>query len=200
MLTVTELHYEYPEISVLENVSFSITEGVVLHVKGANGSGKTTLLRILAGLLPPTHGSILFRGKVIDKHLIEYQRSLCYVGHKIGISLLLTVEENLRLGLLQVNDEPVVQEALVRLSLQHVANVPCYSLSMGQRRRVGLARLFLKKAPLWFLDEPLIGLDHHGINVLKACMEQHLSQRGLIVITSHQSLPLQQRYVQEYSL
>ncbi|AHE66799.1 cytochrome c biogenesis heme-transporting ATPase CcmA [Legionella oakridgensis] len=201
MLDVIDLNYDYPDKPVLQKVRFTLSAGNLLHLRGANGAGKTTLLKLLAGLLHPDGGQIHYDGFPIEHDLAAYQQNLCYIGHKIGISLLLTVRENCFLGLSAVREAKHFDKIMKQLALNGLEDTPCHLLSMGQRRRVGLTRLLVSDASLWLLDEPLVGLDKEGVYLLMNCLDEHLAQGGQIILTSHQRFVMseQQRY-QEYGL
>lgn len=96
MLEVINAGFDYSDTPVLQGVQFSLSAGHLLHISGCNGAGKTTLLKLLAGILQPAVGEIRYHGESITKNRVEYQQALCYVGHKSGVSPLLTVRENLR--------------------------------------------------------------------------------------------------------
>ena len=200
MLEVMNMAFDYPEKSVLQGVDLVVNPGTLLHLCGANGSGKTTLLKLLAGLLHPTEGDIRFRGNSISKALSDYQQQLCYVGHKTGISLLLTVRENCQFELRRQLNTPPLDELIPLFSLEGLEDIPCYLLSVGQRRRVGLLRLLMSDAPIWLLDEPLVALDKETITSLMQLLDKHLSRGGLVVLSSHQNLPLRHENYQEYLL
>ncbi|MDF1677524.1 MAG: heme ABC exporter ATP-binding protein CcmA [Legionellaceae bacterium] len=176
MLHVTNLVFDYHDKLLLQNVSFFVKKGIVLHVKGENGAGKTTLLKLLAGLLQPISGEIVHKEK------------LAYVGHQNGVNTRLTPKEHIRCDL-NVTDDAEVNALLVRLHLHAVRNVPCALLSAGQKRRVGLLRLLVMDAKLWLLDEPLVGLDEAGMQILGDLIRNHLSKAGSVILTSHQILP-----------
>jgi heme exporter protein A len=199
MIEVSNLDFEYPERPLLRKVNFTLEPGELLHLRGINGAGKTTLLKLLAGLLEPTRGEIRFNGTSIHRNRAAYQQNLCYIGHKIGISQLLTVQENCELALRQER-EILGSEVLERFALQGLEEVPCSQLSAGQRRRVGLLRLLLTNASLWLLDEPLNALDEQGVYSLMNVIEAHLAQKGMVILTSHQKLPFTGDNYQEYKL
>jgi heme exporter protein A len=200
MLKVNNLEFDYPEKKLLHGVNFTVAPGTLLHLCGANGAGKTTLLKLLAGILQPFHGEILYDGKPIVDDLPAYLQKICYVGHKSGISPLLTVRENCRFELHQVMGGLSFEELMALFSLGGLEEVPCHLLSVGQRRRVALLRLLMSNADLWLLDEPLVALDSEALSIIMDVMNQHLSRGGLIVLTSHQKLPLSQDNYQEYSV
>lgn len=178
MLDVINLEFDYSDTPLLKGVSFSLRPTQLLHVQGDNGKGKTTLLKLLAGLLHPTAGDIRYAGS-----------SCCYVGHKTGVSALLTVREYWALELSHEHTRVSFEEAIARLALQGTEDRLCGLLSVGQRRRVGLLRLLVSNAKLWLLDEPFSALAHQTVLNLKGVIESHLASDGLVVLTSHQALP-----------
>ena len=200
MLEVINLDFDYSDKLLLQDVQFSVAKGTLLHLRGANGAGKTTLLKLLAGVLLPGYGDIRYQGVPIQDDLAAYQHQICYVGHKSGVSLHLTVGENCQFELKRTVDVTRVSELLQLFSLHKLQNTPCSLLSMGQLRRVGLLRLLLSDASLWLLDEPLIALDQQAVTLLMSILTDHLAQGGQVVLTSHQTLPQLAGDVQEYYL
>jgi len=200
MLTVSDLNFDYSDRRLLHGINFSLAKGELLHLRGKNGSGKTTLLKLLTGLLRPCQGEIVFAGHSIYEDIATYQRNICYVGHKSGVSQLLTVRENCRFELSASTSICAFDELIRSFFLDGMEDMPCGLLSMGQRRRVGLLRILLSNASLWVLDEPLVGLDEPTLNVLMDCLTQHLVQGGQVVLTSHQALPEPLPHYREYWL
>lgn len=199
-LEVIELDFDYPEKQILQGVQFTVDFGYLLHLRGGNGAGKTTLLKLLAGMLRPEQGDIRYAGNSIHDDLAAYQHHICYVGHKAGVSQLLTVRENCRFELHRDKASLPFEELIQLFSLQGLEDVTCNLLSVGQRRRVGLLRLFMSNAPVWLLDEPLVALDSEAIDILMVLLNKHLANQGLVVLTSHQHLPMKQDNYQEYCL
>ena len=200
MLDVINLNFDYSEQPLLQGVEFRVNPGSLLHLRGNNGAGKTTLLKLLAGLLYPTQGEIYYQGRRILDNLAEYQQMLCYVGHKTGVSQLLTVREHCRFELQQGSWRAPFEELTQRFGLQGLEDVACSWLSVGQRRRVGLLRILMSNASLWLLDEPLVGLDQAAVSLLIDCFHDHLDAGGQIILTSHQDVPLRDRDHQDYCL
>lgn len=186
ILDVQNLHFDYPEQSVLHNVSFTVPEGCVLHLRGGNGAGKTTLLKLLAGLFVPSEGEIHYGEQSIAHDLPKYRESLCFIGHKTGVSSLLTVREQCYFDLQNHAAAPSVNEIMTTFALEGLMDVPCGLLSVGQQRRVALTRLLMSRATLWLLDEPFAALDAAGMEVLMRCLNTHLLKGGQAVLTSHQ--------------
>lgn len=189
MLQVQSLHFDYDDKALLRDVSFDLAAGQLLHLRGENGSGKTTLLKLLATLYTPVRGTIIWDGSSIEEDRAAYRRHLCLVGHRPGLSPQLTVREACYHDQHWLRCRPSVDELLQRFGLLHVADKRCHCLSAGQQRRVALLRLAMTDARLWLLDEPLVALDQPAIAGLADLMSAHLQQGGLIILTSHQSLP-----------
>lgn len=199
MLNVINLSFDYAEKPLLEEVSFDLSSGQLLHLKGTNGSGKTTLLKLLAGLLQPQFGQIKYLDESIHSDLQSFQRHLCYVGHKPGVSHLLTLREIIQYEFLPPINQ-CISESLAEFQLQGLEEVPFSLLSAGQKRRVALMRLVNNKSPIWLLDEPFVALDSRGIKRLIDGIKNHLNNQGLIILTSHQRLPMHLKEYKEYRL
>ncbi|MDP1603936.1 MAG: cytochrome c biogenesis heme-transporting ATPase CcmA [Legionella sp.] len=200
MLQINSLAFDYHDTPLLRGVQFSLQGGELLHLRGGNGAGKTTLLRLLAGLLQPLEGDILWDDHSIHNDLPSYQRNVCYIGHKTGLSPELTVKENCCLDLHAPGRITSFSTLLEQFNLAGLAHKPCYQLSQGQRRRVALLRVAITRARLWLLDEPLVALDNAAIISFTDCLKQHLFDGGLIIMTSHQNLPANFVNYAEYSL
>lgn len=198
MLELIDLTFDYQEESLLNKICLQVSAGDLVHLRGANGSGKTTLLKLISGLYQPHEGEIRFLGQTINKDLAAYQRQLCFVGHKTGINPYLTLIENCRFDTHYENGD-LLQLAAV-FDLKKYSHKMTGLLSAGQRRQVGLLRLWMTKAVLWLLDEPLVALDEQAIAVLMNRIKEHRQQGGAVILSSHQSLPLASNEHQEYLL
>ena len=179
---------------LFKDLSLSLASGGCIQVEGFNGAGKTTLLRILCGLLSPQEGIVYWRGEDIRHCRAQYHSELLYIGHAPGLKEELSPIQNLRFyGALNAyadTEANALTLALDKVGLYGYEDIPVRSLSAGQKRRVALARLWLNRAPLWILDEPLTAIDSAGITHLEQRLEQHCAQDGCLLLTSHQSLRL----------
>ncbi|WED41792.1 cytochrome c biogenesis heme-transporting ATPase CcmA [Legionella cardiaca] len=200
MLEVRALCFDYQDKPLLNQVEFELKAGQLLHLRGSNGTGKTTLLRLLAGLLNPLAGEIHFNGETIANNITAYQQNLCYVGHRTGINPLLTVKENCFFDMHWGRRAVDFELLLENFGLGGLSNEISGHLSAGQRRRVGLLRIAMTDARLWLLDEPLVALDKDAITLFLDSLENHLFQGGLVIFTSHQSLPIGKINYREYCL
>jgi heme exporter protein A len=193
MLFANDLACERGERLLFKNLGFELAEGEALLVRGGNGHGKTSLLRILCGLSQPAAGEVRWRGQPIASEHELYCREMAYVGHVNGIKDDLTPLENLRLAAALDGrdlDLPVAVAALEQVGLSRCMDFPARVLSFGQRRRVALAGLMTAGALLWILDEPLTGLDIHGVAMVEKLIRDHVVAGGMAIMTTHQPLAL----------
>lgn len=200
MLEVANLSFDYPDRPLLQGIQFTANAGCLLHLRGSNGAGKTTLLKLLAGMLHPIEGCINYQGSSIHNDLPGFQQQLCYVGHKTGVSQLLTVRENCRFELQNSRSVLSFDVLIKTFALEGLEDTACGLLSVGQRRRVGLLRLLMSDASLWLLDEPFVALDNEAVALLLVTLERHLLGGGVVVLTSHQQVAISKGKYQEYHL
>jgi heme exporter protein A len=173
---------------LLRDLSFTVAAGGALVLAGPNGSGKSTLLRLLAGLVRPAAGQVLWDGADALTDPARHGRRVAYVGHQDAVKPGLTVTENLRFAA-SVSGRPIAA-ALSALGLEALADLPARILSAGQKRRVALSRLALSSAPLWLLDEPTLGLDTDSIERFGTLLAAHRAGGGIVVAATHVPLPL----------
>ena len=172
---------------LFRDLHLSLSRGEVLEVHGPNGSGKTTLLRVLCGLAHPESGELRWRGATLRGQREALLAALCHVGHQDGIKLALTVRENLDAAArLTGGSEP--ETALSRFGLDRVADTPARALSAGQRRRAALARLLLRDATLWVLDEPFTALDEAGTALMQRLIARQVGGGGAVLLSTHRPL------------
>lgn len=193
MLQVAKLECRRGDRLLFSGLDFDAGPGTLLHVRGRNGSGKTTLLRTLCGLYTQDSGDVNWKGESIRTLAEDYRRDLLYFGHLNGIKGDLTGVENLRLAATldgDAADLDAVWEALARIGLKGFEDLPTRMLSQGQKKRVALARLILSRAALWILDEPFTALDVDAVSVLQGLIADHVARGGMVVLTTHQAVPL----------
>jgi heme exporter protein A len=170
-------------------LDFIVDPGQVLLLEGSNGSGKTSLLRIICGFREPDTGSVKWCGENIPQ--TQYFSDMAYVGHMDGIKKELTVLENLNLSLALGRPGILgIQQALDKVQLKGYDDTLIQALSAGQKRRLSLARLLITHNILWILDEPFTSLDRQGIKLIEALMAEHCAKGGMIVMTSHHDVNL----------
>lgn len=174
-------------------VSFSLSAGEWMHVQGDNGAGKTSLMRILSGLSPAAAGEVRWAGVPIRQCQEEYRADMLYLGHTLSLKDDLSALENLQFEA-AVSGEPLDEaralQGLAALGLRGREHLPLRVLSQGQKRRAALARLLTSRARLWMLDEPFVALDPGAVNQLVDLLGHHLAQGGMVLYTSHQTVPM----------
>lgn len=178
--------------------SFPLLSGVTLEINaasltvltGGNGAGKTSLLRLLAGLVALRSGS----GHVLDVDLVlgdrrQLRRRVGWLGHEGSFYDELTVNDNLRFAANALS-RPVseIGPALERVGLSSRADVVTKSLSAGQRRRLALAWLLVRRPSLWILDEPYASLDAAGRDFLDALLGDVVLSGTAVVLSAHDAL------------
>jgi heme exporter protein A len=169
---------------VFENINFEVFPGENLEIIGSNGSGKTTLLRTILGLIKPEKGVINWLDE--NDKFNDFRTFECfYQGHQLGIKNLLTVYENLKLThSAKGMDENTIYECLERVGLMRV-NELASNLSVGQRKRISIARWLLKNFKIYFIDEPFSALDDEATSMIEHLIQELNSKGCSFVITGH---------------
>ena len=186
-LIVSSLEVWRGERRLFSDLSFELHSGQVALVTGPNGAGKTTLLRMLAGLSVPFGGAVTWDGTPVQRLAAEPQANIAYLGHLDGLTKNLTVAENLAFYRALWAGEGAIEPLLDELGLTDFADREVRYLSAGQRRRVGLGCLRLRRASLWLLDEPLTNLDAAGADIVSGWLHQHTANGGAAVLATHQA-------------
>jgi heme exporter protein A len=188
MLEARDLACHRGERVVFAGLSFRLDPGGALLLVGANGAGKSTLLRLLAGLLRPEAGALLWDGADALADRAAHAARLRYLSHQDALKPALTARENLGFFARLWGGE--VEAALAALDLLPLAELPARVLSSGQKRRLALARLALGAAPLWLLDEPTVGLDAASVEKLGVLLARHRAAGGMVLAATHLPLPM----------
>lgn len=176
---------------IFSGLNFELGNGDCLVVTGDNGSGKSTLLRIVAGLLPPAAGNIVF--EAAGDAFPTLASASHYLGHDNAMKTALTVRENLKFWQVFCGAaEFDVDDALGTVGLDAIGHLPFAYLSTGQKRRVAIARLLVSSRPLWLLDEPTAGLDKVSERRFAGLLQAHLEDGGMAIAATHVDLGLTQ--------
>ena len=172
-------------MALTSGLSFSVSNGQCLLLRGPNGTGKTTLLLTLAGVVTPLDGGFALEGAGEDERVIHY------CGHRNAVKPRLTVLENLTFWA-GVNGRTGIgtQAALDDVGLGALGDLDAGYLSAGQSRRLALARLLVSHRPLWLLDEPTAALDTEGHDLVTRLIDQHLDSGGCAIAATHDPITL----------
>ncbi len=184
----------YASIPALDAINLQASCGHTLALMGPNGAGKSTLLNVLAGLLPPWHGEILWN----KAPLAEHRHEIAYLPQRSEVDwqFPITVRQLVEMGrypavgvwkALRKHDREIVEKALCTLGLQDLQKRQIGALSGGQQQRCFLARALAQEAHILLLDEPFTGLDVPGCEAL-AQLLRSLAAEGRLVIASHHDL------------
>ena len=151
-------------MAAVDSVSFDVKNGEIFGFIGPNGAGKTTTIRILTTLLPPSSGEVKVLGYNVRNDEDEIRCRIGYVQQQLSVEYFMTVRENLNIyGLLwgvEKQERRRRAEFLAdKFGLRDVFNKKALELSLGQRKRLQVAREFMHNMELLFLDEPAVGLD-----------------------------------------
>ena len=186
MLEVNNLNCFRSNESILSDLSFSLDKGEVLEIIGTNGSGKTTLLRTLLGLIKESQGEIKWNGNLVTRENQILTSESFYQGHSLALKGRLTVIENIYLSAHPLNFETdKLMESLERVILLNKKDVLVSELSVGQKKRVSIAKWLLTDAQLYLIDEPFSALDDQGHKVVEDLIKELINRGCSFLLTGH---------------
>ncbi|MDA8124391.1 MAG: ABC transporter ATP-binding protein [Deltaproteobacteria bacterium] len=188
LLKVEDLLVRRGGTTVLEIATLAVFQGQVLSLIGPNGAGKSTLMLTLAGLLKPARGTLFFRGEPVGNGGFSYRRHIAMVFQD-PLLFDTTVFDNVATGLkIRGLDRREiarrVPEYLERFGVGHLAKRSARKLSGGEAQRTSLARAFVTKPEIVFLDEPFSALDPPTREVLTGDLEKILRETHTTAIAS----------------
>ena len=166
---------------VLHDISFTAKESSVYVVLGPNGAGKTTLFRTIAGILEPISGRILLDGREIESSN-ELRSSINYLSHFNALPEEMTVYNALKFYSDMEGGDP--EKVIDLLDLKKLVDKRVSDLSQGQKKRVSIAKVFLKERDLYLLDEPTANLDPTLSKEIRNII-LGLSKNRLVLYSSH---------------
>jgi branched-chain amino acid transport system ATP-binding protein len=165
LLAVDGMATSYGSIQALKGISFKVLEGTIVALLGANGAGKSTTLKSISGLVPPSRGTVVFRGRRIDGLLSEtiVRLGISHVPEGRELFPELTVLENLKMGAYTRTDKRAIQEGLERVQahfpiLAERRSQLAGTLSGGEQQMLAIGRALMAAPRLMLLDEPSLGL------------------------------------------
>ncbi|WP_415282576.1 ABC transporter ATP-binding protein [Candidatus Nitrososphaera sp. FF02] len=187
---VSRLVMDYGKVRAVDDVSFDVGYGRVFGFLGPNGAGKTTTIKVLTTLVHPTAGQVSIFGKDVVRHAKEIKKRIGVVLQEPSFEGNVKVEKALDLygmlwGLPGEKRRDRVRELLDKFDLQEIKGMKNDELSIGQRRRVQVAREFMHDMDLLFLDEPTVGLDPAARRMLLDYVKKHVHGGLTVFFTTH---------------
>lgn len=189
-IVANSLSKSYGQIIAVDSIDLSVNSGKIFGFLGPNGAGKTTTIKLLTTLIPPTRGTINILGIEATQHPLEVRKKIGVVLQQPSYEPTLSVEKSLEKYGMMWNIESKtrkdrVEELLSSFNLGEIRNIKNEDLSIGQRRRVQVAREFMHDMKLLFLDEPTVGLDPSARRGLLDFIKKKVKEGLTVFFTTH---------------
>ena len=188
MIELEHLSKRYGDFTAVDDLSFRVGPGEVMGLVGPNGAGKTTTLRCLSGIIPATLGHARIGGLDIAADPVAAKRQLAFIPDEPRLFDHLTVEQHLNFvaRLYGVEDwQQRAQPLLDELEMGDKRKLLPAELSRGMKQKLAIACGLLHAPRAVILDEPLTGLDPHGIRRMKDTMRRLAGEGAAIILSSH---------------
>ena len=185
-ISVQNLSKSFGQERVLKNVSRDFEKGKIHGIVGNNGSGKTVLMKCICGFLIPDSGSITVNGERVGVD-VDFPRDMGLIIETPGFLPNITGMKNLEI-LASLNKKIGLREiaaAIRRVGLDPLMKKPVGKYSLGMRQRLGIAQAIMEDPTLLILDEPLNGLDKHGVREMRQLIKGLKEQGKTILLASH---------------
>lgn len=191
MIEVRDVTKRYGGLVAVNHANFSVGPGEVLGYLGPNGSGKSTTVKMIVGLMPPSHGIVLYNGVDIQEDLIAYKAQVGYVPEEAHVYTYLTGPEYLRLvgrlrGIPAERLETKINRFLALFGLDTDYHAPLTAYSKGMRQKILLSAALLHNPKVVVLDEPASGLDVSTALVLRTVVKTLAAEQRIIFYSSHE--------------
>lgn len=185
-ISVQNLSKSFGQERVLKNVTRDFEKGKIHGIVGNNGSGKTVLMKCICGFLIPDSGSITVNGERVGVD-VDFPRDIGLIIETPGFLPNMTGVKNLEI-LASLNKKIGLREmaaAIRRVGLDPLMKKPVGKYSLGMRQRLGIAQAIMENPSLLILDEPLNGLDKHGVREMRQLIKGLKEQGKTILLASH---------------
>ena len=204
-LKVSGLEFAYGEVTVLRGLDLEVEEGTISCVMGRNGVGKTTFLRNVVGLEKSSAGEVEMEGKPIT-HMEAYERAargIGYVPQGRQIFPLLTVEENLSVGLEAVKTgERIIPDSVFSTFpvLDQMRKRKGGDLSGGQQQQLAIARALVTQPKLLVLDEPTEGIQPNVITQIGEIISSLVEEKGITILLVEQYVDFVRKFAHSFQV
>lgn len=185
-IRVQNVSKDFGQERVLKCVTRDFKSGKIHGIVGNNGSGKTVLMKCICGFLLPTEGKVIVNGKHIGKE-VDFPSDLGLIIETPGFLPQMSGAKNLEI-LASLNRKIGLKEiaaSIRRVGLDPLMNKPVGKYSLGMRQRLGIAQAIMENPALLVLDEPLNGLDKHGVIEMRALIKELRTEGKTILLASH---------------
>ena len=185
-IEIQELVKTFGQDTVLKGVSRNFERGRILGVVGNNGSGKTVMFKCVCGFLMPTSGRVLVDGKQIGKD-VDFPSDIGIIIESPGFLPQLSGLKNLEIlaGLKRKISLKQIADTIRRVGLDPMSSKPVGKYSLGMRQRLGIAQAIMEEPSLMILDEPMNGLDKHGVAEMRELFKSLATDGRTILLASH---------------
>ena len=186
IISVKNLSKDFGQERVLHSVTRDFEKGKIHGIVGNNGSGKTVLMKCICGFLIPDGGSITVNGERVGVD-VDFPRDMGLIIETPGFLPNMTGVKNLEI-LASLNKKIGLREiaaAIRRVGLDPLMKKPVGKYSLGMRQRLGIAQAIMEDPTLLILDEPLNGLDKHGVREMRQLIKGLKEQGKTILLASH---------------
>ena len=190
-IKIENLEKKYGNFQAVKNLNFTIKPGSIVGLLGPNGCGKTTTIGMILGLIKPTNGKVLIKGKNVENESdrIEILEKMNFISPYVELPKKLTVKENLIIyGKMYevINLNQKINTLIKDLNLDEFKNRKTGELSSGQKNRVSLAKSLINSPEILLLDEPTASLDPDTGDYIRTYIENYAStNKTTILLASH---------------
>ena len=190
-IKIENLEKKYGNFQAVKNLNFTIKRGSIVGLLGPNGCGKTTTIGMILGLIKPTNGKVLIKGKNVENESdrIEILEKMNFISPYVELPKKLTVKENLIIyGKMYevINLNQKIYKLIKDLNLDEFKNRKTGELSSGQKNRVSLAKSLINSPEILLLDEPTASLDPDTGDYIRTYIEDYASKnKTTILLASH---------------
>ncbi|WP_407428681.1 ATP-binding cassette domain-containing protein [Treponema sp.] len=183
---------------IIKGISLTIEKGSVTALTGKSGCGKSTLLKLIAGILVPSSGRVLFNGNDIqtmnNARNMNFRRRCAFVFQDSALLANQNILQNLNLPLQTHHPElsekkriEQIQEVCEIVKYDRSLNLRPTDLSMGEQKKIAFARALINKPEVLFLDECTESLDRKGVAVIMELLQKFISDGNTVIYVSHNS-------------
>ena len=191
MIEVQNVNKFFGEEHVLKDVSHYFETGKIHGIVGNNGSGKTVLMKCICGFLKPDSGTIFVNHKQVGRDT-DFPEDIGIIIETPGFLPHLSGTQNLKIlaSLKKKANDHTIRAVLEQVGLDPDMKKPVGKYSLGMRQRLGLAQALMEDPGLLILDEPLNGLDKHGVVHIRELIKNLRYQGKTMILASHNQMDI----------